>query len=567
MKTLFLGLKAAYRKLVENPRERSLAAVRADLAPLRHQLFLLAQMIAERPVKIIETPNRILCDSEHIFLPPEFSIAGSRGGNEALFHLKTLLAAFCIRENERRPASPNAKLKDTMTGLAAPNTLFWSNGSTQPNLPWVIKATSGSFWAKLIFKQESIQPNSEPRRRRTPPARPNRSPRSKARVRTGVTALEDDGDQPVESEMPIHTFEKAETLEEYTGLNRKTDDDDELKDHEEALRSVDMKHVIRSPERPKSIYRSDMVIEGPDWEVADTAPSQGIPYPEWDHRKGVHHQNWCFVHETPQEQADENWLTDVRSRHRSLVLDLKKKFASIANEWLKAKRQPFGSEFDLDAVIEGQVARRLGQTPGELCYIDRKRDLHDVAALILMDMSYSTDSWVNNARVLDTIRETIFCVGEVLEDFLDRFAIAGFHSNTRRHCAFQSIKRFDESWLRTVSRLGGLEAQGYSRIGTALRHAHERVMQETAERKVVILITDGRPCDYDRYEGNYGIHDVRKAIHTGAKHGILTHAFAIEKRAQEHFPRMFTQHHYDILPNPQALTDRLCNLFLKLKQR
>jgi hypothetical protein len=44
-------------------------------------------------------------------------------------------------------------------------------------------------------------------------------------------------DQPIESEMPIHTFEKAETLEEYSGLNRKNDDEDELEEHAEALRS------------------------------------------------------------------------------------------------------------------------------------------------------------------------------------------------------------------------------------------------------------------------------------------------------------------------------------------
>ena len=86
-----------------------------------------------------------------------------------------------------------------------------------------------------------------------------------------------------------------------------------------------------------------------------------------------------------------------------------------------------------------------------------------------------------------------------------------------------------------------------------------------ASRKVVILVTDGRPCDYDRYEGTYGIRDVKKAIETGKRHGILTHAFAVDRRAREHFPGMFTQDHYHIVPNPRTLIQAMCGLFFKLE--
>ena len=88
-------------------------------------------------------------------------------------------------------------------------------------------------------------------------------------------------------------------------------------------------------------------------------------------------------------------------------------------------------------------------------------------------------------------------------------------------------------------------------------------MTQRARRKLIILITDGRPCDYDRYEGEYGIQDVKKAIDTGARHGITTHAFAIEKQACESFPRMFTPRHFDILPRPEALTRKLCSLMAR----
>ena len=95
--------------------------------------------------------------------------------------------------------------------------------------------------------------------------------------------------------------------------------------------------------------------------------------------------------------------------------------------------------------------------------------------------------------------------------------------------------------------------------------AQEILERQRAKKKIVLLVTDGRPCDYDRYEGNHGIHDVKKAIETGHEHGISTHAFAVEKRAAEYFPRMFTQHHFDIIPSPERLSQTICKLFARLR--
>ena len=105
----------------------------------------------------------------------------------------------------------------------------------------------------------------------------------------------------------------------------------------------------------------------------------------------------------------------------------------------------------------------------------------------------------------------------------------------------------------------------HTRIGPALRHAQELLVRKSGERKIVFLLTDGRPCDYDRYEGEYGIRDVRKAIETGARHGIMTHAFAIEKRAREQFPRMFKRQHFDVVPSPRAFVESVCGAFARLR--
>ena len=252
---VFLGLKALYKRLVEKPREREAAAVRIELKSRRQQLFLLANMIAGKPVMVLETPNAVLCDHERIFLPPEFSLANSRDANESIFQLKTLLGALAIR--------------DQATDL---HSLI----ATFPSLETrVIEAQAAlgekNFWQVIGSPEFSKQPcaaETKPLAEPTDtPQQPDAVTEIEGKGQTNITVLQGEDDQPIESEMPIHTFEKAETLEEYSGLNRKNDDDDELDDHAEALRSVDMKHVVRTRERPRSIYRSDIVMNGLAFEV------------------------------------------------------------------------------------------------------------------------------------------------------------------------------------------------------------------------------------------------------------------------------------------------------------
>ena len=126
------------------------------------------------------------------------------------------------------------------------------------------------------------------------------------------------------------------------------------------------------------------------------------------------------------------------------------------------------------------------------------------------------------------------------------------------------IKRFNESWKSSSESLGGLQAAGYTRIGTALRHSYEQIMPKEYENKLVLLLTDGKPCDYDRYEGQYGIRDVRKAILEGKSKGITTHAFAIDKQAREYFPSMFSSQNYNIVDRPENLVTTLFQVYLKL---
>lgn len=559
---LFLGLKALYRGAFVRPEEKRRATVRVTLQAQRQSLLLLAEMLAGRSLSIFETPNPVLCGGDRIFLPAEFSMANTRVANTCFYELKTILAALALREGWHQNGMPlsglvtrchdefphlGEKLETLRCGLGLDADLWLTLGQ----LPHGGKAIASAQLAGVPAAPESKSSDSI-----------TTEIQGKGQANVEVLPLKDD--DGTGADLPMHTFEKVETIEEYSGQSRKSDGEDELQEHEEALRDVNMTKVVRSHERPRSIYRSDIILDGLGLEVGDDKPGAGLAYPEWDYRKPEYRRDWCFLQTEAITDAKPDWPKQTEVKHRSLIRRLQRQFATMVSDWLHLRRQPAGSEFDIDAVVEAEVERRTGHTPTEAIYLDRRRDLHDIAALILMDESYSTDAWMNNRRVLDIITETVFCVGEVLEDYVEKFALASFSSNTRRSCRFNVVKNFQEPWATVAGRLGSLQPRGYTRIGPALRHAQDQLLNERAARKIVILITDGRPCDYDRYEGIYGIKDVKKAIEVGKQNGIQTHAFAVEKQAAECFPQMFTQHHYDILQSPDRLAQTMCKLFAKL---
>lgn len=555
----FLGLKALYRKFVTNPEKEEIEARQATLKDHRGELVLLARMLSGQNLGVFETPHAVLCNGDRVCLPPTYHAADSPAKNLGLYELKTILAALAIRDgwDGAEPEDYLTTLTDEFPHLS--EKLAHLQAHLIDDIPIL----------DLLGKPQS-PPGGAPKEGSG--ATPDSHEEEEVEITTEIEGrgqmdvevlLEPEDDGPG-ADMPTHTFEKAECLEETTGLNRKRDDEDELGDHAEALEEVDMTQVLRSQERPRSIYRSDVILDGLEMEVDDKQPNKGIPYPEWDYRKRSYKPDWCLIQETRNRGTHPDWLEATELKHRALVSRLKRQFSSLTSEFLKLKRQPSGNDFDIDAVVDGQVRLRSGHSPDEAIYLNRKKDIHDVSALLLLDLSFSTDAWVKDARVLDSIMETVYCVGEVIGDTIESFAVAGFSSNTRRSCRFEVVKDFDEPWDQAKLHFGALQPVGYTRIGPALRHAQELLLNQQASRKIIILVTDGRPCDYDRYEGTYGIKDVRKAIETGKLHGLTTHAFAIEKQATETFPMMFSRHHFDVVGTPEELSETMSTLFSKL---
>lgn len=187
--------------------------------------------------------------------------------------------------------------------------------------------------------------------------------------------------------------------------------------------------------------------------------------------------------------------------------------------------------------------------------------------MLLLDVSLSSDGYAAGSRVLDVEKQVSIIFGEILNEFNIDFSIDSFHSKTRNFLTYITLKEFDQSWQESKYCIGAAEACGYTRIGTALRHAGARLDKRNIKNKWVILISDGKPNDYDKYEGKYGIMDVKQALRELNQRKINSYALAIEANAKYYLPQMFGQNHYQILTKPTELLHSMVKLYERIKNQ
>lgn len=374
-------------------------------------------------------------------------------------------------------------------------------------------------------------------------------------------------DKPLEENPFTHSFEKVHTAEEYKGGQKRADGDDELDEHGAALDELDLDEVVLSNERTRSVYHADLAFSG-QVVGASAVPAGGLHYDEWNARQGSYLQRWCRLSvDVPQANAKAGAALRLRVRREqaATLARVRAELARLETGFRWHTRQPDGREVDVDALIDRHAALAAGHEGPQRLYIARRRRSHDLAVLLLLDASMSTDGWVAGQRVLDVERDATVLLGEVLQNVVAECAIGAFHSFSREDCRFQAIKSFHEPWEPGLNRLASLEPSGYTRMGPAMRHGTECLGRCHARRKLMILLTDGKPSDTDHYEGGHGQADVRQAIREARQRGVQVFALSVDPTANRHLPSMFGHHGWAGLTKPGDLGHAVVRLIAQFR--
>jgi nitric oxide reductase NorD protein len=387
----------------------------------------------------------------------------------------------------------------------------------------------------------------------------------KAKPVESIVSIEVDKKQQ-EDYVMTHNFEKVETADEFNGAWRDFDGEDELEDHQDAVDELNMKFTVRVDDAAHSVYQADF-IENTTISESSEVDEKGfhMKYDEWDFSKRLYKEDFCKVYPLTQLKTDAQYYKNTIAKNTTTLNGLRKMLANVNNKLQQQHRQIQGNEFDIDAVTDLLVDIHSKRTPSERIYISNRKKEKDLSILLLLDISLSSDGYADGNRVIDVEKQVSILFGEILAEYDIDFSINCFYSKTRNYSSYVTLKDFDEDWQKSKYKIGAVEPQGYTRIGAALRHSGAMLDKRNTKNKWVILISDGKPNDFDKYEGKYGINDVKQALRELNEKQIKSYALAIEKEAKYYLPQMFGQGNHQILTTPIELLQSMVKLYEKIK--
>ncbi|MDS4041686.1 MAG: VWA domain-containing protein [Candidatus Competibacter sp.] len=357
---------------------------------------------------------------------------------------------------------------------------------------------------------------------------------------------------------------RAESLlswAEFVRVNRPTDDDPES-NAARAADDMDVLSVTRDGANTVSRVRFDLDL--PSASEDDLPLGPGLKLPEWDYRKRVLLPDYCCVQEMLARRARPCELPPALRRDAQR---LRRQFEILrpGRGWRRA--QPDGEELDLDACVRHAAdCAGGGQGHERGLYRQLARQERDLACLLLADLSLSTDAWVNNqGRVIEVIRDSLFLFAEALAVTGDQFGLYGFSSRKRQHVRVHRIKSFGERYTASVrGRIDAIKPGYYTRMGAAVRHATGLLSRQTAARRLLLLLTDGKPNDLDQYEGRYGIEDTRMALLEARREGLHPFCVTIDQEADGYLPYLFGKDSFVLIHHPEDLPRQLLRLYTRL---
>ena len=283
---------------------------------------------------------------------------------------------------------------------------------------------------------------------------------------------------------------------------------------------------------------------------------------EWDYRKNAYLKNYVCV--------KPYLVTNIEPLR--LPLRLKKTVTKIQNELdlmqldrVKNNRLPYGDEINLDTWIDYK-GHQNKSSHHQNFYESFEKKLRDMSTLILADVSLSTEAGITQEiRVIDMIRDGLIVFSEALEKLQDRFAIYTFSSLKNTNVRFEIIKNFKEKYTdNTRGRIDNIKAGYYTRLGAAVRESSNILNKQKTQNKLLLIISDGKPNDVDRYDGRYGIEDTKKSIEDARKMGIIPFCITIDLEAKEYLPYLFGRNGFKVVKDSKKLPESITEIYLNL---
>ena len=298
---------------------------------------------------------------------------------------------------------------------------------------------------------------------------------------------------------------------------------------------------------------------------------KGVPYPEWDYREGRYKRNWSWVQEKRLAESNMAETNRLMNQYSNALKRLKKAIQSQKPTRLAPKvRQLDGDEMDLNAVVSYVAERQAGRSPNPAIYRRREMRQREIAVTLLADMSTSIMQHLpeGGGRLVDRVRAGVLLFAESMEEVGDSYSIAGFCSKYRDNVSYYNIKGFEEPLSQDVrSQIGGMSGRLATRMGAAIRHATASFEGIESRRRLLLILSDGRPEDYDDGGDRRYLHeDTRMAVKEAVARGVHPFCITVDTMANQYLPQIFGKGHYLVLDHINSLPNKLPEIYFRLRR-
>jgi nitric oxide reductase NorD protein len=281
---------------------------------------------------------------------------------------------------------------------------------------------------------------------------------------------------------------------------------------------------------------------------------------EWDYRRRRYKKNWCALREVKLTSGSTKFVNDTAKKYSGLIKDLRRTFEVLRGEDKILKKQPYGDNIDIDALVEAWGDMASGLEMSENIFTKMHKEERNIAVIFMVDMSGSTKGWINDAE-----RESLVLLSEALQILGDRYAIYGFTGNTRKRCEVYPVKTFEQAYDdKTKGRIANISPQDYTRLGVFIRHFNQMFEKVEAKTKILITLSDGKPEDYDGYRGEYGIEDTRMALLESRQQGVHPFCITIDREGRDYLKTMYGAASYVVIDEVKQLPLKVADIYRRI---
>jgi nitric oxide reductase NorD protein len=399
-------------------------------------------------------------------------------------------------------------------------------------------------------------------------ARATEGPPEEAEEKTARKARRRKADQADRSDSFIlHKFEAILSMTEFLNLNRRVEDDDEdtAKKAADDQEEIGLAQVSKAPATRLKLHL-DLAPEDVDREQI----SGQFTYPEWDVRTASYLPSHARVLHSRAEASDLTPPFRADPRASARIRAVRRQFEALRPSLVSMPGFPDGDVLDTERAVRARVDFLANGEGTDRVWRQTRPERRDLAVSILLDVSRSTESAIpghghDGRSVIDIEREALAALAWGLDACGDSFAIHAFSSLKRNRVFVQEVKRFAEPMAEAVEhRIAALKPGHYTRLGAAIRHISALLSKEARKRRLLLVITDGKPNDLDHYEGRHGIEDSRMAILEARRAGHAVFGITVDRDGKSWFPRLFGQGAFALIPHPEKLTQALPQIYRQL---